>query len=98
MQFLIWLLMVSSLVALEVRSTPQNLKTSVIIPCHIKHLELVSTLLERLEHQTVLPDEVVIAFTEHQCTRHRKAVFEALERQSKAFPVHVVFAQGGYPC
>lgn len=45
--------------------TPKkNLRTSIIIPCHIKHLQHLPNLLQTYTHQTRLPDEIVISISE----------------------------------
>jgi cellulose synthase/poly-beta-1,6-N-acetylglucosamine synthase-like glycosyltransferase len=40
------------------------LTTSIIIPCHYKHVQHLPNLLEKLNEQTVTPDEVVISISE----------------------------------
>lgn len=55
-----------SLFGLVPRSQPVELKTSIIIPCHSKHVQHLPAMLQRLAEQTVVPDEVVVCFTRSQ--------------------------------
>ena len=80
-----------SLFALVPRAHPVELKTSVIIPCHSKHVQHLPTMLQWLAEQTVVPDEVVICFT-----RSQVATAPAIA-PDYPFAVRCVFTDRSYP-
>lgn len=49
---------------LTIHSLLQSLTTSVIVPCYYRHFCYLNDLLDAYDHQTVLPDEIVIAISE----------------------------------
>lgn len=61
---LIFLVISLNLFSLEKRTTPQNFKTSIIIPCHYKHAYLLMDLLYAYANQDVLPDEVIVSLSD----------------------------------
>lgn len=59
------LLLNSAEAGLELRNFYQQLKTSIIIPCHNAHFTHIPDLLKTLQNQTVIPDEVVISLSNY---------------------------------
>lgn len=66
----------------------QNLTTSVIIPCHYKHVVHLYNLLKCYETQTVLPDEIVISISE--IDQAPKDLIAKLKAEPWLFPVKYV--------
>lgn len=65
MRFLYLMLCISiSLVYLKINAEDKDLKTSVIVPCHYKHVKYLNNLLKSYEKQTKLPEEIVISISE----------------------------------
>ncbi len=69
-------------------ATDNPYTTSVIIPCYYKHARLLYELLRSYEHQTQLPDEVVISLS--QADLVPDAVIQQLCNERWAFPVKLV--------
>jgi len=53
-----------SLCSIYTLTHKEDLKISIIIPCHFRHAHLLHPLLKLYERQTMLPDEVVISLSE----------------------------------
>lgn len=65
-----------------------DLKVSVIIPCHYKHVTYLYDLLKSYELQTTLPDEIVISLSEINLAPH--ALIAKLKNENWKFPVKYV--------
>jgi glycosyltransferase involved in cell wall biosynthesis len=65
----------------------EALTTSVIIPCHPKHVQHLPNLLETLNAQTVTPDEVVISISEME--KSNPTDIEKLLKGTYVFPLEV---------
>ena len=88
---LFFLLSMVSLFGLDPRSKPVELKTSIIIPCHSKHVQHLPAMLQCLAEQTVVPDEVVICFTNSQVST------APVIAPGYPFEVRLVFTDRTYP-
>lgn len=83
------LILISSILALSIPqttySTPNELTTSVIIPCYHEHAKYLPDLLKMFEQQTELPDEVIIALSESD--QVDRSILDALINEKQNFPV-----------
>ncbi len=69
----------------NIYSQNNPIKTSLIIPCHYTHAELLYSLLKCYEQQTELPDEVIISISEiHKIPWN---VIDQLKQEKWIFPV-----------
>ncbi len=94
--FLVFLwISINAVWGLEKRETPQSMKTSVVIPCHVDHFPLLENLLLCLQDQTKPPDEVVISLSEYeQVPAHLLAAFE---HRPWPFALKLLKQKGSYP-
>jgi glycosyltransferase involved in cell wall biosynthesis len=67
---------------------PQELKTSIIIPCYYGHFKYLDNLLQILEKQSILPDEVVISLSESGKVEESKLKY--LKERQYLFPVKLI--------
>lgn len=67
-----------------------DIKISIIIPCYYKHACHLYSLLRRYEHQTRLPDEVVISLSEVQLVDEE--ILKELQNERWAFPVTLLIS------
>lgn len=65
----------------------KSLTTSLIIPCHYKHVPYLYGLLRLYEQQTILPDEIVIAISE--IDKVDPIAIHALQAEKWSFPVYI---------
>lgn len=66
-------------------ATSSDLKVSVIIPCHYKHVVYLYDLLKSYELQTTLPDEIILALSEINLAP--QALIAKLKNENWKFPV-----------
>jgi glycosyltransferase involved in cell wall biosynthesis len=76
LSFLFLFFLNDALFAVEKQIKPLSLKTTVIIPCHYKHQQYVADLLKSYSEQTVIPDEIVISFSE--CKKVSQDLIESI--------------------
>lgn len=74
------------------REIPESLTVSVIIPCSGYHFQHLNTLLDIYQHQTCLPDEVVISLSSME--ELDPLEIDALETHPWPFPVKIYKAYG----
>jgi len=67
------------------------LTTSVIIPCHPKHVQYLYELLRTYEKQTNLPDEIVISISE--ISQVETSLIVSLKNTSWLFPVKLILSE-----
>ncbi len=69
----------------------RNLSTSVIIPCSCHHAHLLCDLIKLYEHQTVLPDEIIISLSESGTVD--PSIIDALHNEPWKMPVHILLSE-----
>lgn len=67
------------------------LTTSIIIPCHYRHVEHLPNLIENFEMQTVWPDEVIIAISESQHADQQ--ILKQLDQYQGPFSIKILRSQ-----
>lgn len=69
-------------------TTAKNLTTSLIIPCHYKHVILLESLLHLYEEQTILPDEAIVSISEYN--KSDNSIVENLNSTNWKFPIKIL--------
>lgn len=68
----------------------KGIKTSIIIPCHPRHLQHLYALLKMYTNQTVLPDEIIVSMKSEQLSI---GIIEILKKEEWPFLVKLILSK-----